>query len=81
VDAASREEEVDDDCFTHAPAVGLVERLVRLTPQPLQHVFFCDSGSVAVEVAIKMALQSAASRGAGGCSPSTAATTETRSVP
>lgn len=43
--------------LTHAPAVGLVERLVRLTPAPLRHVFLCDSGSVAVEVAMKMALQ------------------------
>ncbi len=43
--------------LTHAPAVGLVERLVQLTPAPLQHVFLCDSGSVAVEVAMKMALQ------------------------
>jgi adenosylmethionine-8-amino-7-oxononanoate aminotransferase len=43
--------------LTHAPAVGLIERLVRLTPEPLQHVFLCDSGSVSVEVAMKMALQ------------------------
>lgn len=43
--------------LTHAPAVGLVERLVRITPAPLQQVFLCDSGSVAVEVAMKMALQ------------------------
>ena len=43
--------------LTHAPAVGLVERLVRITPKPLQQVFLCDSGSVAVEVAMKMALQ------------------------
>lgn len=43
--------------FTHAPAVELIERLVRLTPEPLQHVFLCDSGSVSVEVAMKMALQ------------------------
>ncbi|MCG6939983.1 MAG: adenosylmethionine--8-amino-7-oxononanoate transaminase [Thiohalocapsa sp.] len=43
--------------LTHAPAVELVERLVRLTPEPLQHVFLCDSGSVSVEVAMKMALQ------------------------
>jgi adenosylmethionine-8-amino-7-oxononanoate aminotransferase len=43
--------------FTHEPAVRLIETLVTLTPEPLQHVFLCDSGSVAVEVAIKMAIQ------------------------
>ena len=43
--------------LTHEPAVRLVERLVRLTPQPLHHVFLCDSGSVSVEVAIKVAVQ------------------------
>jgi adenosylmethionine-8-amino-7-oxononanoate aminotransferase len=43
--------------LTHEPAVDLIERLVRLTPEPLQHVFLCDSGSVSVEVAMKMALQ------------------------
>ncbi len=43
--------------LTHPPVVGLAERLVALTSEPLQHVFFSDSGSVAVEVAIKMALQ------------------------
>ena len=43
--------------LTHEPAVRLVRTLVELTPEPLQHVFLCDSGSVAVEVAIKMALQ------------------------
>jgi adenosylmethionine-8-amino-7-oxononanoate aminotransferase len=43
--------------LTHPAAVGLAERLVRITPEPLAHVFFSDSGSVAVEVAIKMALQ------------------------
>jgi adenosylmethionine-8-amino-7-oxononanoate aminotransferase len=43
--------------FTHKPAVKLAARLIELTPAPLQHVFFADSGSVAVEVAIKMAIQ------------------------
>ena len=43
--------------LTHAPAVRLAERLVDITPEPLQHVFLADSGSVSVEVAIKMVLQ------------------------
>jgi adenosylmethionine---8-amino-7-oxononanoate aminotransferase len=43
--------------LTHEPAVRLAARLVELTPEGLEHVFFTDSGSVAVEVAIKMCLQ------------------------
>ena len=38
--------------LTHEPVVRLAERLVAITPAGLEHVFFCDSGSVAVEVAI-----------------------------
>ena len=43
--------------ITHAPAVRLAQALIDITPRSLQHVFFSDSGSVAVEVAIKMAIQ------------------------
>jgi adenosylmethionine-8-amino-7-oxononanoate aminotransferase len=52
--------------LTHAPAVGLAERLVAITPAPLQHVFLADSGSVAVEVAVKMCLQHARATGGPG---------------
>jgi adenosylmethionine-8-amino-7-oxononanoate aminotransferase len=43
--------------LTHEPAVALARKLVELTPASLDKVFFCDSGSVAVEVAIKTAIQ------------------------
>jgi adenosylmethionine-8-amino-7-oxononanoate aminotransferase len=43
--------------LTHEPAVRLATRLVEITPEPLRHVFLADSGSVSVEVAVKMCLQ------------------------
>ncbi|QEU96468.1 adenosylmethionine--8-amino-7-oxononanoate transaminase [Streptomyces kanamyceticus] len=43
--------------LTHEPAVALAKRLVDITPEGLEHVFLSDSGSVAVEVAVKMCLQ------------------------
>jgi adenosylmethionine---8-amino-7-oxononanoate aminotransferase len=49
--------------LTHEPAVRLAEQLVAVTPGDLDHVFFSDSGSVAVEVAVKMCLQHQRGRG------------------
>ncbi|MBS4729585.1 adenosylmethionine--8-amino-7-oxononanoate transaminase [Mycobacterium sp. SM1] len=49
--------------LTHEPAARLAQLLVDITPADLQTVFFSDSGSVAVEVAVKMALQYWRSRG------------------
>ncbi len=43
--------------LTHRPAIELATKLVEITPEPIQHVFLADSGSVSVEVAIKMCLQ------------------------
>ena len=43
--------------LTHEPAEKLAKELVRITPQGLNHVFFADSGSVGMEVAMKMAVQ------------------------
>ncbi|MDQ3608506.1 MAG: adenosylmethionine--8-amino-7-oxononanoate transaminase, partial [Actinomycetota bacterium] len=43
--------------LTHEPAVRLAQRLVEMAPAGLEHVFFADSGSVSVEVAIKLCLQ------------------------
>lgn len=52
--------------LTHTPAVELARELIALLPTPLDTVFFSDSGSVAVEVAMKMALQYASVQGHTG---------------
>lgn len=43
--------------FTHRPAVELAEKVLSMAPQGMDKIFFSDSGSVSVEVAMKMALQ------------------------
>jgi adenosylmethionine---8-amino-7-oxononanoate aminotransferase len=52
--------------LTHEPAVSLAERLTALAPGPMAHVFYADSGSVSVEVALKLSLQYQAARGRPG---------------
>lgn len=43
--------------FTHRPAVELAQKVISMAPAGMDKIFFCDSGSVSVEVAMKMALQ------------------------
>jgi adenosylmethionine-8-amino-7-oxononanoate aminotransferase len=52
--------------LTHEPAILLAERLVSMAPPGLANVFFADSGSVAVEVALKACVQYQAARGRPG---------------
>ncbi|MEV8607874.1 adenosylmethionine--8-amino-7-oxononanoate transaminase [Amycolatopsis sp. NPDC051373] len=63
VEQAGRMSHVMFGGLTHEPAITLAKTLVDLTPEGLEHVFLCDSGSVSVEVAVKMCLQYQRSRG------------------
>lgn len=49
--------------ITHEPAIKLAQKLIEITDKPLDRVFFSDSGSVSVEVALKMAFQYWSSQG------------------
>jgi adenosylmethionine-8-amino-7-oxononanoate aminotransferase len=52
--------------LTHEPAIKLARLLIDITPAGLDRIFFCDSGSVAVEVAMKMAIQYNFAKGISG---------------
>jgi len=54
---AARLEHVLFAGFSHEPAEELADRLGKIVPSPLAHIFFSDDGSTAVEVALKMAIQ------------------------
>jgi len=53
---AAKLEQVIFAGFTHKPAEKLAEKLIEITPLNLEHIFFSDSGSTAIEVALKMAI-------------------------
>ncbi len=64
-DQAARLDQIVFAGWTHEPAEALARALVAMLPAPLAHVFFSDSGSTSVEVALKMALGFWAHRGEG----------------
>ncbi|MEA2111993.1 MAG: adenosylmethionine--8-amino-7-oxononanoate transaminase [Campylobacterota bacterium] len=49
--------------FTHKPAIDLARRLVAMTPEPLEKIFFADNGSSAIEISLKMSFQYFKNRG------------------
>ncbi len=53
---AAKLEQVIFAGFTHPPAEALTQKLLAVTPDPLEYVFYSDSGSTAIEVALKMAI-------------------------
>ena len=63
VDQAARMPHIMFGGIAHQPAAELGRRLIEMTPDIFQHVFLADSGSISVEVAIKMALQYWQSKG------------------